>query len=351
MNKKLDCFMNSLHFLLRTNNIHLTEEQIKDADEEIIKIIIENGVLDEIPERETAFDELLKVSDKFVAPFVFYYYAYTQGNLTLLKKLNHLHYSFHDKMYSYKMFPLDREYSEHFEEDEYIRLLLRNNIVMRNFDASLLNTRGQEKKEYKKRFVDILKKNPEVAHDSRDGNRVYKYYLLKSNMDIFGDEFLLNATDDQKYIIDKIRFKLTDLTEHRLKTYLEKYPDVVPLIELTPQTLQFFTIDELANLSEKDAKLYECAFRKEVPNRIKHILSLDPNFFCEADLIDPDILDFIDDEDLLNLTSIGRKELIELSLSSHPKRPLPERKVNGIIFRDNRRKRKMQNQAEFARHR
>ena len=347
--RKLDCFMDSLHFLLKVNNLVISEEERKKADEFIKKIIIDADLLSKMPEKAVSLDSPIKISDDTAAPLLLHYYAYTQGNVNFLKKLENINYKFHETPYHYKMFALEKAFTSNFDENEYIDLLINNNKVMINFSDSLLHTHGKEREEYIKRFSKIMRENPDIVCSSGNKDKKYEHLLTKRNMDVFGDEFLQNATDAQKQIINGFIFRLNDSIFDKIKTFLEKYPDTIPNVELNPTTIKFFTIEELANLSLKDANLFEIALKRGLGERLRNILLIDHTFVCSNDFISEEIFNVLDDEDIVNLTVEAKKELIELKTAyRHPNMVIPQRKINGVVFRDNRRKKKMKDREGFS---
>ena len=338
---KMDCYMDSIHFLSRLNNLKLGKEEMEEADNFIKKYILDNNLLDNIPLKAFSINSPIKVSDKDITPVIVRYYAYTQNTLDFAKKLEEVNYSFHEKPYLYQFYSLNKDYVESFSEDEYISLLLNHNNVIKSFDDSLIHTKGEERLNYIREFARILKKNDNIFYIvDNDKKKCLNHLLTKRNIDVFGSDFLLKATDSQKRFINYLKFKLDDSLEYKAKEYLNKYPDVIPNFEMTPEVLRVFSIDELATISKKDAKLYTIALREGIVDRLRSILDMDPSFTCPDQFLNRDVFDTLDDETILNLTPQGKTDISLLkAMEVGHNIIIPPGRINRCVFKDNRRKR------------
>ena len=350
MDKKIEEIKEDIQRIIRMNNQRLTDEQIEAANKEIDSFLRENLILDENESKVIKYNRPLKNIIKDIIPYVLHYYAFTQGNLELKTKLEDAGYVFSGANIKVNLYALDKNLSSKFEEDEYIQLLINQNKIIERFYDSLRFIKGEEREKYLSDFAYILHINPTIAivkDDDSHGFNTFQNLLTEKNLKYFGKDFILNSTESQKKVINSLYFYLDDYHFAKIKSLLQAYPNLVPNIELNGKVLDAFSIEEIGNMSSKDANLYKIAIEKSLVDRMKELLEADPMFDCPRNFISTEIFKALDNETILGLTNIGKTEIGNIKI---PKADnviiIPVRKINRAVFRDKMRKKKMESNSE-----
>ena len=104
---------------------------------------------------------------------------------------------------------------------------------------------------------------------------------------------------------------------------------------------QYFTVDEIVQMSEKDQDLYLYAIRRKCVPRMREILALNPDFTCPEGFIREGILRSLSNDTILELTEEGKREIAEIVLHDLDDTVVfPIQKINKILFHDQIRKMK-----------
>ncbi len=347
--KYYDQILETIHYIIKINNQEVPEEK----QERIDKLIRQE--LEDYFDHEEENARLLKggkpgnVTSREIVPFVTKYFAISQDNLDLLRKLEANEFNFNGADGVVNLYPLDKMLSSKFKEDYYVKLLSETPRIVSRFYNSLHFADDKEKEENIKDFAEILNKNPEVIKRPNVRKKSQSYYnnlLTKRNIEYFGKDFLINASPEQKEVIDGLNFVLAPQDFAKIKELLEKYPYFRKKIELDSVILSAFTVDEIANMSLKDAILYDTAKSAGVFERMRSLLKKNPSFDCPSDFIRVEIFKCLDDETILSLTREGKEEISKLKIPTPSNAVIfPYRKINKAVIKDRRRRKKEEKKA------
>lgn len=329
-----------IYEMLNIKHLNLTEEQIKKANQEIVPFIEELSIDDrEFRIKQRHSSSLL--NDKRIKDLAVLYYATAQDNVSLYNELVKEKYHFPVNNLYKNLFPLDKTLSSKFNSNEYVDYLLKYSKVFKSFYYSLPNDDMERRDKIIQDFADIIHKDSTLLSidndEDIDGN--YSRILNARNIEFFGKDFLINTNYCQRKILNNLFIGFNDEQLKKVKDLLEKYPNISIDYSLDPQKLSFFTVDELAGISLKDMNLYERAFPKNLEDRIKEILELDPSFDCPVGFIRKEIFEVLDNSTIVGLTSKGMEEISEIEIPDIDNVVVyPVRKINRIVMNDNIRK-------------
>jgi hypothetical protein len=228
---------------------------------------------------------------------VLYYFAIYNDNVSLLRELLGNDYSFDGPFNSINLYALDKNISSKFNKDKYISLLKKYNNIFRNFYYSIKD--DLDNVTVLDRFANIMRSKPEVIRGC--DNHIYDRLLTKGTLEFFDSDYLKNATDNQKriinYVSDIYDYKTYDLSY--VKILLSEYPQFNKsfYVGLIP----YFSVDELASMSEEDTKIFgEASFNNLVP-RLLEIKSINPNFTCPLGFINIRIFNVLSNKEIAHL--------------------------------------------------
>ena len=341
--------LDKIHYMIRINNQTLTDEQIEKIDPIIRKELEKEFDAEESRARIIKKGAPLSVTTRDLLPFAVKYYAMAEDNLDLLNKLEKSKFQFNGFNGITYLYALDKQFTSKFNEKQFIDLLINNQKILERYYNSLSFLTEDEREQSMLSFARIISSNPTIADRKRTHrNRQTKYYnlLTARNIDYFGEDFLINATPEQKEVIDSININLEPQDLLKVKEILEKKPTYKPNIKLKPVILSSFSAEEIINMSLKDAMLYEASLSAGLFNRMHSLLTLDPSFNCPLEFIKPEIFGCLDNKEILSLTSEGKKEIANVKIPQSAQAIIfPHLKINGLVIRDRRRKRKEEKKA------
>lgn len=330
--------LDAIHYVLKHNGFEFTDKQIQRADDEIISLIKEsNNFSDKEFQVEIPGVPRL-VHDQRINPFLIKYFAIIDGNLSLYNSLIEANYNFNKNVNIIKFYALDKVMTSNFKKNEFVKLIIKNDEVIGNFYSTLRGLEKSQKEKYCSEFSNIIHidaSTMKVGYDTRDGYN----FLIKRNIDYFGSDFLINTNKNQRNIINSLHFHMKIEDAHKIKELLIKYPDCHINIILNSDVLRMFTIEEIVNMSLKDAKLYEVALKSNLVSRMKEILKVNSNFDCPSSFIKEEIFRVIDNETILGLTDEGILEISKIRIPEIDNVVImPVKKIKRIVLIDNMRK-------------
>ena len=332
--------LDAIHIMLKNNGFAFTLEQISSTDDFIIPFISELGIdSKEFNVEKKGVPRL--VNDKRIIPIFIRYFALIEDNKELYEKLEKEDYVFYEN-HVIKFYALDRLLSAKFDIDEYIRLLNEYGDVVFKFYASIRGLDLSEKEFCCREFSDIIHRDYttlKVGYDDADENSNYNF-LTSHNILLFGKDFLLSLNRNQREMINNININLTDEEALKIKELYTKFPKFSGNISMSSGLLKYFSIDEISTMTMKDSILYEEAINVGLLDRMRNILSLNPDFNCTNDFINPLIFDICTDEEISKLSTEGKKEAINIMNSCEDNFQGSSKRFRKIITRDAKRKKK-----------
>ena len=87
-------------------------------------------------------------------------------------------------------------------------------------------------------------------------------------------------------------------------------------------------------MSKKDSILYKAAIKNNLLDRIKNILSMNPNFNCPKSFIREEIFRILSDEEIVELSDDAKMKISESIPNMQDVMVMPIKKIRGIVFRD-----------------
>jgi len=344
-----DQLLDKIHYMIRINNQIISEEKMEEIDPIIRKELEDTFDAEESRARIIKKNMPLSVTTRDLLPFVIKYYAMAEDNLDLLNKLEKSTFQFNGYEGITYLYALDKQLSSKFTEEQFIDLLVNNQKIVERYYNSLHFLTKEEREESMSSFARIMKANPKIVDRNgahRRQNKKYYNLLTQRNIEFFGEDFLINATPEQKEVINDLIINLEPHDLLKVKQILEKNPHFRPKIELKSVILNSFSVEEIAKMSLKDALLYETALSAGLFDRMHSILKLDPNFNCPIEFIKPEIFGCLDNKDIIGLTNEGKKEIAHVRIPQSVHAIIyPHLKINGLVIKDKRRKRKEEKKA------
>ena len=332
--------LDAIHHILKEQHQYLDEEKMNKADELIIPYVEENCDFDEKEFKVKVFGVPVLSNDRRIFPVVVMYYAIMQDNVELLKRLKEKDYSFGGVQHSINIYALDKQLSSKFKELDYIRYLIKYGKSMEHFYLSLRGLDNHEREKVIRDFSDIVKADPtvlKVGEDEQDSCN----YLTRRNIELFGKDYLINLDEKRRKLLNSFHFQINEENVESVRELVDKYPDYNNFLPLYKDVLALFSVDDLGNMTDKDAKLYAAAYKNKVIYRMKELLSSKPDFDCPIDFIRYEIFKVLSNEEILELDydvmdEISKIKYVELDNVY----VLPVKKINSIIHKDKFKKRK-----------
>ena len=350
--KVIDDILVCIQHILRFNNVRLTDEQIEYANERIIPYIEENVEIEDTKTLVFRPDSFIKRYGNQLSPVVVQYYAISQHNTDLLEKLNRKGFNFIGGHQTLDLFPLDHSLSSKFDEREYLKLLEKHKGVVKRFYYSVRIKEEELREKFIQDFADIVRADPTIMDVDKRKRKAFEEpenndILTRRNMEWFDKDFLIHSTPSQRYIINSLKFNLEPENVEKLKAFLKKYPNHRQLLPFSNQILSFFSIDELGEMTVKDAHLYKVAFSEGLEHRIREVLSINPLFDCPEEFIREEIFRVIDDKTIAELTPQGLYDISNIKIPKVENAVvIPVRRINFAVFKDKRRVKKSEKQKE-----
>ena len=331
--------LETFHYVLKHNGFEFTDEGLDLADTFIQRFIVNLGIRPEEFKVVTMGAPKL-VKDKRIIPLLIQYFAFLENNMDLYTKLFKSDYVFYEN-YSIKFYALDRLLSGNFTIDEYINLLNNYGGVVSKFYASIRDIDSCEKEKCCRDFAFIVHSDPtvlEVGYNNGEEGSNYNFLTAK-NICLFGKEFLLSINSNQREMINSIDFNIREDEALKIKELCTRYPEFLGSISLCSNLLRYFTIDEISNMKMKDSIMYEEAMEYGLLDRMKNILSLNPDFNCQKEFIRVEIFNAFSDEEIIGLTCDAKKEVIGLMIPDGEDTTGTSKLYRKILSHDEKRKR------------
>lgn len=307
---------------IRKNHIELTPENQEKADRVMKEVL---GKQYDRNQKDKSVIEIFDIAKKIHSKaarneelnitLILYYYAIYNDNIDLLSTLLEKDYNFGYKTHSLNLWVLDELLTSQFEVDEYEKLLKTQEKVIESFYSSIRSEKSkEEKKKITKTFCDILKENPEVAKIPNK-NDYYTDLLTKEKIQEFGYDFFINATQEQKKVINKytIFSRTTDTGLNRLKQLVTTYPKYNGEFYLSVELLNLLTDEEIVSLTRDQEYMYQYAYYHNLTAKVKEILDKNSEFTCDYDFFSRDLFEMLTTEEIANLTDKGKDQLAQLN--------------------------------------
>ena len=326
--------LEAIHYILEHNEFKFTDKQLSKADEYIIPFV---GDLD-IDEKEFRFITAgaPKLSyDRRIIPLFIRYFAYIEDNMGLYEELSNDGYIFYEN-HVIKFYALDRIMTGNFKKNEYKNLLIRYEDPISRFYFTLKGIDSEKKEKYAKDFSDIVRTDQTTLKVCNDvyGEDNHYNYLTRKNIEFFGKDFLLRMDGNRRNIINGIDFNISEEDALKIKELLVRYPDYKGIVKLSSELLNNFSVEEIDLMSKKDSILYKAAIKNNLLDRIKNILSMNPNFNCPKDFIREEIFRILSDEEIVELSDDAKMKISESIPNMQDVMVMPIKKIRGIVFRD-----------------
>lgn len=345
MDREIKQIKDAVYFLIRINNQFISDEIKEKYDEKLTEIIKSDFDFDSVDLRVFKISDPVRDIELQVQPIVVKYFAMIQDNMEVKDKLDEAGYHFYGPDSRIYLFALDKQFTSKFDKQEYADFMVEQSNIAYRFYDSLRFLDDDEKDKYISDFAEIIHHDPNTArylNKRENGYNTYNGLLTLRNLRCFGKDFLMNATNEQKAAIDSIYFRLEDNHMTKLKQLLEEYPHTRFNIELRDVVLDNFTIDEIANMSLKDANLYDLAIRHGVLDKMKDVLKINPDFNCPDKFVRIEIFRAMNASTIANLTDVGIEEICNIKIPRSERAfVIPVQKINRAVARDDKRKRKM----------
>lgn len=330
----IDNVLKAIHYILEHNGFKFTEKQISLADD-FITPFIDDLEIDPKEFNVVTIGVPKLVTDKRIMPICTKYFAFIEDNMGLYTELKKEDYIFYEN-YSIKFYALDRMLTGNFNKGEYIRLLSKYEKVISKFYSSIRGLESSEKEKYCRDFSDVvLRDQTTLKVGCSDDN--YNF-LIKRNFLLFGKDFLLKLNDKQREMINNICINLTEEEAIKLKELFTIYPLYTSNIDFSSEILKSFSVEEIGLMSSKDYSLYAEAIKVGLLERVKNILSLDPEFNCPINFIKEEIFRVLTDEQIIGLSDEAKKEIISVIPEIDNVLVMPIKKINKIVSRDEKKK-------------
>ena len=184
------------------------------------------------------------------------------------------------------LFVLDKRVSSGLGEDNVIDILDDNMIMFKRFYSKV--TEEENSDELIERVCDILKNNKDIAkikNDDEDEDILDDLFTIDL-LNNFSNEEILNFNDKQKETLNHFCIENDDC---KIKANLIKDYNYDKNLKWWRLYLNYFSIEEILNLSDKDIIMYDRVFTdcyyhrypvklKEIIEKIKSIKKDDPEF-------------------------------------------------------------------------
>ena len=335
----------AVHSAIKISGVEFDTSRCEELDKEIESYIRETiNIIDEKDNEKIKFRGHT-VNRKALVPIVIRYYALYNDNLELLDRLKNFKFDIECKL---NLYPLDRNLSSKFPLDKYVELLNNQEIVFRRFYGSLWGLDNDKKSQVLETFCDLINKKNDIAIDKKKDNNDEDKYLVnlmcEKNFDYFGKDFLLNSSLNQRKVINSLDFHLRDEYMDKVFELIKRYRNYYSNLNLCPEVLDCLTIDEIASLSYKDVKLYNYASKRNcgLVNKLHDVLGLNPNFNCDYEFFKPEIFKSICADDMAFLSEYAMTEIERIRMPAIKNViVMPIRKINRIISKDNKMKKKL----------
>lgn len=256
--------LNDVKRMVKHNNVILNDEKIMATDKkmlEIIKSVVkdEKDVLFEKTEEEK--EKRKEVDSNIMPSLMQYYVAIHNDSLDILHKLLDNGFNWGDyNRGDMNLFVLDKKISSQFKEDEYINIVKNYTEIFKNFYSNLYYSNNQNKvfnqEEIIEKFCNIIKlysKN----NKKEEFTRLFTIDFLNS----FTIEEIINLTNEQKFNLDGLTgFKNTNDKVTQLQLDLVKKYNFSKKIIFLNKFSEYFSEEEISNLSQDDIKLFDNIF-------------------------------------------------------------------------------------------
>lgn len=327
--------LDAIHYNLEHNGYHYSEKQIARADGFIIPFIDEVNISeDEFKVKTLRIPKL--VHDRRISDLIVKYFAFIEDNMALYNELLEEDYllCIGSKI---KYFALDRTLTGNFKKNEYKNILLKNEAVISSFYYSLRGLPQEKREKYSREFSDIVHADHTTLNvgDERDDGINHYGFLTVRNIEIYGKEFLLKLTKEQREIINNIHSSISEEDVMKVKELINKYPDYKNTIPLNSCILRLFTIDEIYSMTIKDYILYDAAIKNNVVKRVKELLEEDPSFDCPKEFIKEEIFRILDNQEILELSDDAKDKISKVKIPEMDNvLVMPFSKINRIVLLD-----------------
>ena len=257
--------LNDIKSRIIQNRMKLEGNKEKKTDAKMIEVIKDLCIGDKIKISNSEKCILIlqtsseEETERIFCTLMLYYAALYNDNIELLNKLLNRGYFFGNKRYELDLFALDKRISSKFNEELYFDLLEKQSPLFENFYYSLGDNINVTDEESITDFCSILNKDPNVAC-FKSGIR--KELLTKRSIAYFGQDTILNATDEQKKNIISDDISLRHITSDELERIINlmKNKTFTKLGYKWHETLQAFSNEEILKINAQEENLFRKYF-------------------------------------------------------------------------------------------
>jgi len=195
-----------------------------------------------------------------------------------------------------------------------------------------------EKNRLLKQMYTLLAKNYKFAK-KKDGS-LYSNLVTPEVLSVFTNDELLKLSNNGKNLIEKNYAAFDTYPLKRIKSILHKCPNYNGTLPLTREILDNLSDDEIINLTQEMEEIYIKALHTHSVARMKGLIQKEFCFEENDMLIDEDLLDALDDEEILKLSSIAKEKIKSILVNkkriqnSSKDKCIISRKIKGISMRD-----------------
>lgn len=352
----IDDVLESIHSTIQCNNIKLDKETLDKTDEVFAKEIPKRIENINTKKRGVYRDNISHYVNKDVFDnLVLDYFAYANDNVELLDALRKNKIRFVSGS-SMNLFVLDKNFSRHFKNSKFLELISNQCITLRNIFYDARSLTSEEKEKYLSECASILSSKPKLTIDSKDRNqfgeeRILSRLLSYRNVKFFGINFIAASTIHQRRVLNDLGGNLDDEDLGRLLDIMKTHPSFETKIDLRSDVFKILSNEEIVNMSDKDAKIYDICFLKNLSFedlcRVHHILQLNPDFVCDRSFIKHEIIKCIeDDSDIAFLSAEAKKKIGSIvPVISDNVYIYPYKKILKVVSRDKKRREKEERKA------
>lgn len=328
--------LDRLHtYVTQTGNV-LKDDKRELADQKMIKIL-EDGLIQELMNKKKDED---KIKDNFIDSSVYdeiefvllkFYYAIYNDNVELYKKIVDKNISLGKSVYENRLYLLNKELRDIFKNDkEYFEFISINNPAIKRFYSSIGNQDSEERDGYIESFCKIIKGDKRyLSRKKNEYPGIFMNVLTDRNLRVFGEEFLKNATNKQKEVINTFIYNISDEDLVKVGELIKKYPQYKVHCKLETEFIREFTIDELGEMNLRQTIIYNKAAKQGILPLLKEAIKLKPNFDCPDHFIDKDVFETIPVDTIVLLSYNAMTDITKVKHNERYKK-----NVNKIVRKD-----------------
>lgn len=328
---------------------YLDYKKCVDVDLTMMQVLenIENGDFSDLSKY---FD-----GDSLNALVIYYYSKYSDNNdiLTLFSK-NKL--PLKNAYAQYNLYLFDKRFSKYFTDEELVTIFKKYDSITSVFYDRLFNKYakrsvhsstnvlkeeyysiigGTKNKDKLNKLASEIDDNFECRYSDSEQEKIMKDFvkifktkpnLMASGIDnyhnlispkfilVFGADMILNFNS---VLMDCLKdcYGLSVENLVRIKNMLVNDPKFLPPISLTNEVFEVFSDNDLVNMSQEDAIIYDAAIKEGTLKRVKELVDKGYSFSSSNPMVNSDFLDMFDDDTIFMLSDAALRKISNLKVS------------------------------------